>query len=89
MFPKAKESLTESPAVTAKRFYYDELVFDPAAVRFVVNTFGETQILIGTDYPFAIHDKDPHASVDALKLDPALAAAVREEGAARRFLDVA
>ena len=33
-------------------------------------------------------DPDPHASVDALKLDAALAAAVRE-GNARRFLGLA
>ena len=51
--PKAKEGLAEAPAVTAKRFYYDQLVFDPSAVRFVMQTFGDTQILIGTDYPYA------------------------------------
>jgi aminocarboxymuconate-semialdehyde decarboxylase len=59
MIPKAKESLTESPDVTARRFYYDELVFSPSAVAFVLNTFGKTQILVGTDYPFALGDFSP------------------------------
>ena len=36
MFPKAKESLTEAPDVTAKRFFYDELVFSPSAVSFLI-----------------------------------------------------
>ena len=59
MFPKAKESLPESPATIAKRFYYDELVFEPNAVSFLVETFGETQILVGTDYPFALGRHEP------------------------------
>src|SRR5204862_6952505 len=46
MFPKAREALPESPAAIARRFYYDELVFDPSAVRFVMSTFGDSQIFI-------------------------------------------
>ena len=59
MFPKAKESLSESPAVTARRFYYDELVFEPRAVQYLVDIFGASQICIGTDYPFALGDMHP------------------------------
>ena len=62
--PKAKEALAEAPAVTAKRFYYDQLVFDPAAVRFVMQTFGETQIVIGTDYPYAMGDNHPMKTLE-------------------------
>jgi len=58
-FPKAKEALPESPAVAARRFYYDQLVFDPNAVRFLLDSFGENQILLGTDYPFAMGDFEP------------------------------
>jgi aminocarboxymuconate-semialdehyde decarboxylase len=65
VFPKAKEALPESPAVTARRFYYDELVFDPSAVRFVMQTFGDTQIMIGTDYPFAMGDFHPMRTLEA------------------------
>ena len=55
--PKAKESLAESPAVTAKRFYYDELVFDPSAVRFVMRDLRrDARSCIGTDYPYAMGD---------------------------------
>ena len=59
MFPKAKESLRESPDVTAKRFYYDELVFNPRAIRFLLDTFGDSQLCVGTDYPFTLGDSRP------------------------------
>src|SRR5260221_146094 len=59
VMPKAREALGESPAVTARRFYYDELVFDPLAVRHVIATFGASQIMVGSDYPFALGDPRP------------------------------
>ena len=64
--PKAKESLSESPEVTAKRFYYDELVFSPSAVRFLVDSFGTDRILVGTDYPFALGDFSPLQTMEGL-----------------------
>jgi aminocarboxymuconate-semialdehyde decarboxylase len=63
--PKAKETLLESPEVTAKRFFYDALVFEPRAVRMVVDTFGGTQVCIGSDFPFNMGDSDPLAKVEA------------------------
>jgi aminocarboxymuconate-semialdehyde decarboxylase len=85
MFPKAKESLKESPATIARRFYYDELVFEPNAVRFLVETFGKTQIMVGTDYPFALGDMKPVRTLEKAKLDRATLAAITSKNA-RRFL---
>jgi aminocarboxymuconate-semialdehyde decarboxylase len=84
-FPKAKESLSESPATIARRFYYDELVFEPRAVRFLVETFGQTQIVVGTDYPFALGDWSPLKTLEAAGLDAGTLAAVTA-GNAKRFL---
>jgi aminocarboxymuconate-semialdehyde decarboxylase len=83
--PKARESLKESPAVAAKRFYYDELVFDPAAIRFLLGSFGHSQIVIGTDYPYAMGDSHPMKTLEAALLDAATLKAVTEENA-KRFL---
>ena len=83
VFPKAKESLAESPEVTAKRFFYDELVFSSSAMRFLMDTFGKTQIVVGTDYPFALGDLTPMKSLS--HLDKATLAAVTSANA-RRFL---
>ena len=84
-FPKAKESLKESPADIARRFYYDELVFEPRAIRFLVETFGETQICVGTDYPFALGDWKPVETLGKAGLDKGVLAAVTSTNA-RRFL---
>jgi aminocarboxymuconate-semialdehyde decarboxylase len=79
--PKARESLAESPADTARRFFYDHLVFDAAAVKFVAATFGASQMLVGSDYPFNMGDPDPAGTLEKAGLDAALTAAN-----ARRFL---
>ena len=84
-FPKAKEALPESPAVTAKRFYYDHLVFDPANVRHVIHTFGASQIVLGSDYPFTMGDPQPVKTLEATGLDAATFAAI-SSGNAKRFL---
>src|SRR5919197_4956657 len=84
-FPKAKEALPESPAVTAKRFYYDHLVFDPANVRHVIQTFGASQIVVGSDYPFTMGDPEPVKTLEATGLDAATLAAI-SSGNAKRFL---
>ena len=85
MFPKAKESLKESPATIARRFYYDELVFDAEAVRFLVKQFGASQILVGTDYPFALGETNPLGLLEKAALDVATVAAITS-GNAKRFL---
>ena len=85
MFPKAKESLSEPPDVTARRFFYDDLVFDPAAVRFLIESFGASQIVVGTDYPFALGDSHPLESLGDAKLDSTTLAAITA-GNAKRFL---
>jgi len=86
--PAIKELMPRPPSDYARRLYYDSLVYSPIALNTVIQTFGLDQIMIGTDYPFAIMDRDPHASIDALALDSAAQAKLRE-GNARRFLNCA
>lgn len=85
MIPKAKESLADSPAAYARRFFYDALVFDPAAVRFVVESFGSSQVCIGSDYPFNMGDLDPVGTLEKAGFDAGVLAAIRC-GNATRFL---
>jgi aminocarboxymuconate-semialdehyde decarboxylase len=87
VFPKAKEALPESPAVTAKRFYYDQLVFDPGAVQFIISTFGKSQVLIGTDYPFAMSDLHPMKTLELAGLHGETLVAVSSTNA-KRFLGI-
>ena len=85
MFPKAKESLRESPDVTAKRFYYDELVFNPRAIRFLLDTFGDSQICVGTDYPFALGDSRPLQTLSGTDFNQAVLEKITVANA-KRFL---
>src|SRR3990172_3761475 len=75
--PKAKESLAESPAVYARRFFYDALVFYPSAVRFVIDSFGSTQVCIGSDYPFNMGVDDPLGAVEKTGIEAGIIAAIR------------
>jgi aminocarboxymuconate-semialdehyde decarboxylase len=40
-----------SPAELTRRFYYDGLVFDRRALRFLIDLVGHTQVLVGSDFP--------------------------------------
>jgi aminocarboxymuconate-semialdehyde decarboxylase len=84
-FPKAKESLTEPPSTTARRFYYDELVFSPRTIAFLVDTFGEDQIVLGTDYPFALGETKPLDTLAKAGLSKSVAAKITAANA-KRFL---
>ncbi len=84
-FPALQERIPDAPSTYANRFYVDTLTYATRTLQLVMDTFGPDRVMIGTDYPFAIADRDPQATVDALKLDRAAAQALRE-GNARRFL---
>ncbi|OGA25518.1 MAG: aminocarboxymuconate-semialdehyde decarboxylase [Betaproteobacteria bacterium RIFCSPLOWO2_02_FULL_65_24] len=83
--PKMKQAIPQSPGVYAKRFYYDTIVFDPAALRHIIHSFGASQIVVGSDYPFNLGDPDPVASVNAAGLDAGTVRAIVHENA-ERFL---
>ena len=85
VFPALQESILESPIVQARRLYYDALVFDDATLLHLITRFGETQIMLGTDYPFAFHDHTPVArAVSAISDEATRNLVIRDN--AKRFL---
>ena len=62
--PKFGELLQESPMSTARRAFYDLVVFEPVVVRLLVELFGASQLLVGSDYPFGPYERSP---VDLLR----------------------
>jgi aminocarboxymuconate-semialdehyde decarboxylase len=58
-FPALQDAVNLSPAEQARRLYYDTLVFDTPTLRHLVATFGSSQLMVGTDYPFNFHDRTP------------------------------
>ena len=47
-----------SPAELTRRFFYDGLVFDRRALRFLIDLVGHRQVLVGSDFP-AMPREDP------------------------------
>jgi aminocarboxymuconate-semialdehyde decarboxylase len=85
VFPALKDSIAESPVDQARRMFYDTLVFDAATLRHLVDRFGASQLMLGTDYPFNFHERAPLARLDEAGLDAATARALAF-GNAQRFL---
>lgn len=82
-----RETVKQPPAAYARKMYYDTLTYSPESLRLVIETFGASQVMIGTDYPFAIRDPDPLGSIARCNCDAATAEALRETNA-RRFLNL-
>ncbi len=83
-----RETIGVSPTEQARRLFYDALVFDAPTLRHLVQVFGPTQVMIGTDYPFNLADRTPVARIEAAFDDPAVRMSLLS-GNARRFLGMA
>jgi aminocarboxymuconate-semialdehyde decarboxylase len=60
-----------SPETYARRFYYDALTHDQAALRYLIAVAGTGRIALGTDYPFPLGESEPGALIDSLsEIDP-------------------
>ncbi len=53
-FPECRAHLDEPPSGYLKRFYYDTVNFNPAALRLAVEFAGADHLLAGSDYPHRI-----------------------------------
>ncbi len=82
-FPALREAMPTPPRVGARAMYYDDLVYDAATIDYLLQAFGATQLMLGSDYPFAIMDKDPVGRLAALPLDDAAQHLLRRANAER------
>ena len=69
VFPALAESIAAASRDQARKLFYDTLVFDTPTLRHLVSVFGETQLMLGTDYPFNFHEHQPVAAIDAAGFD--------------------
>ena len=84
--PEGKQHLTQSPEVSIRKLYFDVILHYPPALKFLIDTFGSSQVLLGTDYPFDMAMMDGVAQVRALGLGDADRDAVLG-GVAARLID--
>ena len=64
--PNTGEKLSRPLQDSLRKLHFDTLVFDAAALEFLVKTWGGDHILMGTDYPFLMSDSDPVETVEGL-----------------------
>lgn len=60
-----------SPLEFARRFYYDTLVFDRRALRFLVDYLGPDRLLVGSDFPAMPREDPAGRTLRSLELPPA------------------
>lgn len=60
------------PYTVYRHLYFDSIVMDADALRFLVATAGETQIMLGSDYPFPNGDPTATKRVSAALSGPTL-----------------
>ena len=74
-----------NPEEGFRRLYFDTVMFEPRALRFLCDVAGADKIMLGSDYPFGIGDPDPCGIVDRAVLTAAERGAILGENAARIF----
>jgi aminocarboxymuconate-semialdehyde decarboxylase len=72
--PALKESAPLQPTDAVRKMYYDSLVYEAGALRRLIDCFGETQVCVGSDYPFRIREHDPVGKIETSGLDDAVQA---------------
>jgi aminocarboxymuconate-semialdehyde decarboxylase len=69
--PETNRLSGSSPEELLRRLYFDSLVFDPRALRYLIDLVGADHVCIGTDSPFDMGDESPAQTIAAV---PALTA---------------
>jgi aminocarboxymuconate-semialdehyde decarboxylase len=87
VFPALRDAVHDAPVEQARKLFYDTLVFDTPMLRQLVQAFGASQLMVGTDYPFNFHERTPVQRIEAAGFDDATAAALVHRNA-ERFLSL-
>jgi aminocarboxymuconate-semialdehyde decarboxylase len=57
-----------SPFEYARRFYYDSLVFDRRAVRYLIDALGPDRLLVGSDFPAMLREEPAGRTLRSMDL---------------------
>jgi aminocarboxymuconate-semialdehyde decarboxylase len=60
------------PAELARRFYYDSLVFDHRAIRYLIDMIGPDRLLVGSDFPAMPREEPAGRTLRSMGLPPAV-----------------
>lgn len=68
------------PRTSAGRLFYDTIVFEPSALRYLVEVFGARQVILGTDYPFDMSLDDPMGFIEGSGVDAETVETIKMNG---------
>mgnify|MGYP003625534825 CR=1 FL=1 len=83
-----RDTMPHAPEETARRFWYDTLVYSEQALAYLIQVYGHERLMVGSDYPFVIRERDPGHRLLGLELDDAQRRALLTDNA-RHFLAIA
>jgi len=52
-----RQRIPRSPTEYARRLFYDTLLFDRRAIRYLLEMVGSSQLMVGTDYPYLARER--------------------------------
>ncbi|KRF18015.1 aminocarboxymuconate-semialdehyde decarboxylase [Nocardioides sp. Soil797] len=76
----------QPPSAYVGRFSVDSVVFEPAALRLLVDTLGTAQVMLGSDYPYPLGERPVGAVVERSDFLTEAERAAILHGNAERFL---
>ncbi len=50
--PEARLHISQPPSTYLRRFYYDCIVYEEAALRYLIDSVGADRVVLGTDWPY-------------------------------------
>ncbi len=85
--PEARANIERLPSSYIDRLYFDCLTHDPMTLAAMVERFGSSRIMLGSDYPFDMGVDDPRAQLAGLPVETAAIADIDHVTAAT-FLEL-
>lgn len=61
--PEAHQ-MQRPPSEYLRRIWFDTVVYEPAVLRGLIDRYGASQVVVGTDYPFDMGEYDVHGLLD-------------------------
>ncbi len=86
--PDLRAALPQSPLTYARQAFYDTLVYQPEAFRYIRDWFGVDRLILGSDYPFQVRETPPGKVLASVELSADEQRAISYENC-RRFLGLA
>jgi aminocarboxymuconate-semialdehyde decarboxylase len=75
----------QPPSAYLRRFYYDTILYQPAALGYLRDVVGSDRLLLGTDYPFPVFEPAPLQLLEATQFSSAEIAQIEGETTRQLF----